>query len=122
MERLTDDFIERDLEWIFCTASDFTCETLIQIGAEKFTVMASLQSSDMEFSAGEKAINAYKLELLIRSKDVSPTAKKKISKDAIIYIDGTAYKVVDADISRGVIAMNLERGTTRGTGLSGREL
>lgn len=121
MERLTDEFIENDLEWIFCTAGDFTRETNLQIASEKFTIMASLQSSDMEFSASEKPVNAYSLELLIRAKDISQTAKKKISKDSIIYVDGTAYKVVDADECRGVIAMALERGTARGNGLSGRD-
>ena len=121
MERL-DDILDSDLDYIFTQYRDLTIPTMLQVGSEKFNILASLQSSDIEFSSSERPVNAYKLELLIRSKDISPTAKKKISKDAIIYIDGTAYKVVDADISRGVIAMNLERGTTRGTGLSGREL
>lgn len=121
MQRL-EDVLEKDLSWIFYEARDFTRQTLLQIANEKFTIMASLQSSDMEFSASEKAINAYKIELLIREKDISNTAKKKLSKDAILYVDGTAYKVIDTDVCRGVIAMSLERGTARGGGISGREL
>ena len=78
MERLTDEFLEQDLEWIFCTAADFTRETNLQIASEKFTVMASLQSSDMEFSASEKPVNAYRLELLVRTKDISQTAKEEV--------------------------------------------
>ncbi len=122
MERLTDEFIERDLEWVFVEAADFSRETKIKIGAEEFVLMASLQSSDMEFSASEAPINAYHLELLLRVKDISATAKKHLSADAIIYIDGVAYKVIDADVCRGVAALSLERGTKRGKGLTGREL
>lgn len=122
MERLTDEFIEKDLEWVFVEAQDFTRETKIKIGAEEFVLMASLQSSDMEFSASETPVNAYRLELILRIKDISATAKKHLSNDAIIYIDGVAYKIIDADICRRVVALSLERGTKRGKGLVGRDL
>lgn len=121
MQRL-DDILESDLDYIFSTARDFTRETKIKIGVEEFTLMTSLQSSDMQFNAAEKPINAYHLELLLRVKDISSTAKKKLSKDAIIYIDSVAYKVIDADECRGVVAMSLERGTARGAGITGREI
>lgn len=122
MQRLTDDFIARDLKFIFETAGDFTRETKLKVGADEVTVLASLQSSDMEFSASEKPVNAYTLELLVRTKDIPKAMSKRISRDAIIYVDGTAYKVIDSSDCRGVLGLSLERGSARGNGLSGREL
>ena len=122
MQRLTDDFIARDLKYVFETAGDFVRETKLKVGSDEVTVFASLQSSDMEFSASEKPVNAYKLELFVRTKDLPKSMTKKMSKDAIIYIDGTAYRIVDASDSRGVWGMSLERGSGRGVSMSGREL
>ena len=121
MERL-DDILDSDLDYIFTQYRDLTTSILLQIGSEKFSILASLQSSTMEFSAHEKPINAYSLELLFRIKDISLTAKKRLSKDSIIYIDDVAYKVIDADVCRGLAALSLERGTARGAGISGRDL
>lgn len=122
MQRLTDDFIARDLKTIFEKYADFTRQTKLKVGADEVTVLASLQSSDMEFSASEKPVNAYKLELFVRTKDIPKSMSKRISRDAIIYVDGTAYKVIDASDCRGVFGLSLERGSARGNGLSGREL
>ena len=121
MQRL-EDILDKDLEYIFNIARDYVRETVVKVGAEEVTIMASLQSSEMEFSASERPINAYKLEFLCRTKDLPKSMTKKMSKDAIIYIDGTAYKIVDASDSRGVWGMSLERGSGRGVSMSGREL
>lgn len=122
MQRLTDDFIARDLKTIFEKYGDFTRETKLKVGADEVIVLASLQSSDMEFSASEKPLSAYKLELFVRTKDIPKSMSKRISRDAIIYVDGTAYKVIDSSDCRGVLGLSLERGSARGGGLSGREL
>ena len=119
MQRL-EDILERDLKFIFETARDFTRQTKLKVGADEVT--ASLQSSDMEFSASEKPVNAYKLELFVRTKDIPKSMSKRISRDAIIYVDGAAYKVIDSSDCRGVLGLSLERGSARGAGMSGREL
>jgi hypothetical protein len=108
MQRL-EDILESDIDYIFTQYRDFTRVTCVQIGAEKFSLYTSLQSISSEFSASEKPVNAYNAELLLRAKDITPTAKKTLKKDAIIYVDDTAYRVIDIDVSRGVIAMSLER-------------
>ena len=121
MQRL-EDILEKDLRYIFETARDFTRETKLKVGADEVIVFASLQSSDMEFSASEKPVNAYKLELFFLTKDIPKSMSKRISRDAIIYVDGTAYKVIDSSDCRGVLGLSLERGSARGAGMSGREL
>lgn len=121
MQKLQD-ILERDLRYIFETAGDFTRETRLKVGADEVTVLASLQSSGMEFSASEKPVNAYKLELFVRTKDIPRAMSKRISRDAIIYVDSAAYKVIDSSDCRGVLGLSLERGSVRGAGISGREL
>lgn len=121
MQKLQD-ILEKDLKTIFEEYADFTRETKLKVGADEVTVFASLQSSGMEFSASEKPVNAYKLELFVRTKDIPKSMSKRISRDAIIYIDETAYKVIDSSDCRGVLGLSLERGSARGNGLSGREL
>ena len=121
MQKLQD-ILDKDLTYIFETAGDFTRQTKLKVGADEVTVFASLQSSDMEFAASEKPVNAYKVELFVRTKDIPKSMSKRISRDAMIYVDGTAYKVIDSSDCRGVLGLSLERGSARGAGISGREL
>lgn len=121
MQRL-EDILDKDLTYIFDVARDFVRETVIKVGMDEVKVWASLQSSDMEFSASEKPVNAYRLELTVRTKDIPKSMSKRISRDSIIYVDRTAYKVIDSSDCRGVLNLALERGSARGAGMSGREL
>lgn len=107
MQRLTDIFA-RDLRYIMNEYRDFTRQTVVQCGTIKHTVMASLQSDDAEFSADATPINAYFLELyFIETGD--ELFNRALVKNAIIYVDGTAFRVIDSTLVYDLRVMSLER-------------
>ena len=113
--------IQKDLDYIFTEYRDYTKETVIQTGSEKLTVWADLQSSAIEMDSSEKAVNAYAVKLLVRSIEIPKSFRKKLTKDAILYVNGDSYKVIDVADDGGLYSISLERGTSRGSTMSGRE-
>lgn len=121
MQRLTD-IRQKDLDAIFTYYRDFMKQVTIQTGSEKLVVWCDLQSSDMEMSASEKPVNAYAITLYTRTVEIPKAFRKKLTKDAILYVESEAYKVIDVADDGGVFCISLERGTQRGASISGREL
>ena len=107
MQRLGD-IVAKDLQFIMDEYRDFTQSTELQCGTYKITVNASLQSDDIEFTSDVSPINAYSLELYYREstcKDFNQCLKK----NAIIYVDGTAFKIIDSTLVMGLRVLSLER-------------
>lgn len=121
MQRL-EDIRQKDLDAIFTYYRDVTKQITIQTGFEKLIVWGDLQSSDMEMSASEKPVNAYAFTLYVRTVEIPKAFRKKLTKDAILYVESEAYKVIDVADDGGVFCISLERGTQRGASMSGREL
>lgn len=121
MQRL-EDIRQKDLDAIFTHFHDFTKQITIQTGAEKLVVWGDLQSSDMEMSASEVPLNAYAVTLYVRASEIPRSFRKKLTKDAILYVENEAYKVIDVADDGGVFCISLERGQSRGRSMSGREL
>lgn len=107
MQRLTDIY-KNDLHYIMDEYRDVTKPTVIQCGTIKHTVNASLQSDDCEFSAEATPVNAYSLEILYTETNDN-IFNKSLSKNAIIYVDGVAYKIIDSTLVFDLRALSLER-------------
>jgi hypothetical protein len=106
MQRLGD-IVEADLSYIFNQFRDVTKETVIQCGTVKKTVMASLQVTDIEFTADITPTNAFRFTLyIIDPKDADFLAC--LVKNAIIYVDSKPYKIIDDATVRGLIVLDLE--------------
>jgi hypothetical protein len=114
MQRVQD-IIQHDLDWIFEVARDFTMPITIQSGSEKAVVKASIQADKMDFSAGESPINAYSFTAYIREAELPESITKSITKDAIIYINQAAYRVIDTAVDLGVMRrISVEKHVSRG--------
>lgn len=107
MQRLSD-IVQADLSAIMTHYRDFTRETALQCGTIRHTVMASLQATGMEMPADVSPINAYSLELYyIDINDAQFNAA--LRKNAIMYIDDVAFRIVDTSTAMGLRFVSLER-------------
>lgn len=107
MQRLTD-IVQNDLDTIFDHYRDITRIVKIQAAGIVHKVMCSLQGDKVEFSSDTTPINAFHLSLYYRDLD-DEAFNQAIKKNAIIYIDGTAYKIIDTMSAMGLRTMALER-------------
>lgn len=107
MQRLGD-IVAKDLEFIMDEYRDVTRSTVLQCGTHKITVNASLQSDDIEFTSDVSPNNAYSLELLYRE-STCDDFNKCLKQNAIIYVDGNPFKIIDTTLVFGLRAMSLER-------------
>lgn len=111
MQRLGD-IVESDLSFIMNEFRDFTRQTVIQCGSIKKTLYASLQAADIQFTSDVSPLNAFSFTLyFIDPKDASFSACLK--KNAIIYVDSVAYKIIDVATVCGLVVLSLERGKVR---------
>ena len=102
------DIVARDLDYIFETLRDFTRETKIQAGGIAHTVLCSMQGDKVEFSSDTTPTNAFSLSLYYR--DLKDTDfNKSLKQDAIIYVDGCAFRIVDSIVVMGLRTLALER-------------
>lgn len=127
MQRLTDDFIARDLDYIFEKYADFTRPTKIKVGSEECEVMASSQVLQATLNAETSPVNPYMDTLLVRYSTIPKTMWKKLTRDAIIYVDNNnegyeAYTITDASKSGGLVSLSLKRGSQRGSISSNRPI
>lgn len=107
MQRLGD-IVAKDLQYIMDEYRDFTKSVELQCGSYKITVNASMQSDEIEFTSDVSPINAFSLSLYyIESSCVE--FNKCLKKDAIIYADGVAFRIVDAALVMGLRVLSLER-------------
>ena len=107
MQRLGD-IVAKDLSFIMNEYRDFTRSTLLQCGNQKITVMASLQSDDIQFTSDVDPKNAYSLEILYME-TTNEAFNKMLLKDSIIYVDGTAFKIIDSTLVMGLRVLSLMR-------------
>lgn len=127
MQRLTDDFIARDLNYIFEKYADFTRPTKIKVGSEECEVMASSQVLQATLNAETSPVNPYMDTLLVRYSTIPKTMWKKLTRDAIIYVDNNnegyeAYTITDTSKSGGLVSLSLKRGSQRGSISSNRPI
>lgn len=114
LERLTD-IIDKDLHDVFYYYKDLTYSLTIQCGSFKVTVMANLQADTMTADASSDPLNAYSLTVFCLEKDLSENLKKALSKDALIYLNGIAHKVVDTTVDLGRLRrIAVEKRSSRG--------
>ena len=122
MQRVKD-ILSHDLDECFVNFGDFTEQLVIQVGAERLNVLASIQTPRNEFSASEQPLNAFHVELYIRECELPESAKKGISRNAIIYVDGRPFRVIDTTTYlHGLRLISLEQHSARGTTMSARSL
>lgn len=107
MQRLSD-IVRADLTAIMTHYRDFTRETLIQCGAIRHTVYASLQADGKELPADVAPVNAYSLELYYIDLD-DPRFNSALCIDAIMYVDNVAFRIVDTAEAMGLRFVALER-------------
>lgn len=107
MQRL-DDICGHDLNHIMNVYRDVTRETTIQCGTIKHTLWASLQGDKIDFTADISPTNAYALTIYyIDPHDDEFT--KRLTKNAIIFVDGVSYKIIDSNVTKGLGMLSLER-------------
>lgn len=121
MQRLSD-IIKKDRDAIFELYRDYTQDTELQVGSEKFTILASLQVERGVINAEATPTNIYTDTLVFRHSDISTTAWRALTRDAVIYVDKVAYTVVDTGLSGGIVSLSLKRGTSRGSSIMGRPI
>ena len=107
MQRLGD-IVAHDLSYIMNTYRDFTHEVLIQCGSSKETVYGSLQADNIEFTSDVSPINAFSVTLYF-IESTNADFNKSLKKDAIIFVDGVSYKIIDAVLVMGLRILSLER-------------
>ena len=107
MQRLQD-VVKRDLDYIFNTYSDFTSEHTIQCGSIKYSIKASLQSDEIQMTADVSPLNAFSISLYYIDID-DDDFNKCLKKNAIIFVDGVAFRIVDSMLSNGLMTLSLER-------------
>lgn len=112
MQRLGD-IVAKDLSYIMDIYQDCTRQVLLQCGSYKITAYASLQADGVEFTSSAAPINAFSLTLHYKE-STCKEFNRCLRKDAIIFIDGTSYKIIDAVIVMGLRTLSLERGGGRG--------
>lgn len=114
MERLTD-IIDKDLHDIFYHYRDFTYQITLQGGSSSVSLMASMQADTKDFDASQSPLNAYALTVYTLESDLTEGIRKAISKNAIIYINNIAHKVVDTTIDMGRLRrIAVEKHSARG--------
>lgn len=107
MQRLGD-IVAKDLDYIFNTYRDFTAIHTIQCGSLKYSINASLQADGVQMTSDVSPINAFSISLYyidIQDEEFN----KCLKKNAIIFIDGVAFRVIDSMVSMGLRALSLER-------------
>lgn len=107
MQRLQD-IVQADLSRIVNDFADFTRSIKIQAGGIVHTVMASLQGDTIDFTADASPLNAYSVTLYYIDLD-DDTFNHCIKKNAIIFVDGVSYRIVDTMESMGLRSISLER-------------
>ena len=107
MQRLGD-IVAKDLAYIVNVYRDFTEEITIQCGTVKKTLYASLQSEEMEFTSGVSALNAFSCWVYYIEPDDSEFNRAMV-KNAIIFVQGISYKIVDSTVVRGLRVLSLEK-------------
>lgn len=127
MQRLTDDFIARDLDYIFEKYADFTRPTKIKVGSEECEVLASMQLQEATLNAESSPVNSYQDTLLVRYASLPKSMWKKLVRDAIIYIDNNhegyeAFTITDTGKSGGLVSITLKRGASKGSLASNRPI
>lgn len=114
MERLTD-IIDKDLHDIFYYYRDFMYQITLQGGSESVSLMASMHADTKDFDASQPPLNAYALTVYMLESDLTEGIRKAISKNAIIYINNIAHKVVDTTIDMGRLRrIAVEKHSARG--------
>ena len=107
MQRL-DDICGHDLNKIMTYFRDVTKETTIQCGSIKHTLYASLQGDKIDFTADISPQNAYALTIYyIDPQDAEFT--KRLTKNAIIFVDGVSFKIIDSNVTKGLGMLSIER-------------
>lgn len=107
MQRLGD-IVQRDLNEIMNVFMDFTREITIQCGSIKHTLNASLQADSIQITSDVSPINAFSIMLYyIEPKD--DEFNKCMKKNAIIFVDGVSYRIVDSILTMGLRTLSLER-------------
>lgn len=102
-----DDICGHDLNHIMNVYRDVTRETTIQCGTIKHTLWASLQGDKIDFTADISPTNAYALTIYyIDPQDDEFT--KRLTKNAIIFVDGVSFKIIDTNITKGLSMLSLE--------------
>lgn len=107
MQRLKD-IVADDLNFIFDEYQDFTREAKIQAGGIAHTVLCSMQGDKVDFSADSTPINAFHLSLYYREIDDSDF-NSSLKKNAIIYVDSCAFRIIDSLLVMGLRILSLER-------------
>lgn len=107
MQRLSD-IVQSDLEQIMNVFMDFTQEVIIQCGSIKKTLNASLQSDVIQMTSDVSPLNAYTLSLYyIEPNDAE--FNNCMKKNAIIFVDGVSFRIVDSILVKGLRTLSLER-------------
>lgn len=107
MQRLGD-IAARDLEYIFNTFRDFTAAHTVQCGSVKYTINASMQADGIQITSDVSPINAFSVSLYYI--DIQDDEFNKcLKKNAIIFVDGVAFRIVDSMVAMGLRTLSLER-------------
>lgn len=107
MQRLGD-IVASDLSYIVNEYRDVTEEVTIQCGTIKKTLFASIQSDKIEFTSDVSPINAFSKTLYyIEPKDSA--FNRAMKKNAIIFVNGVAHKIIDDTVVRGLVVLSLEK-------------
>lgn len=107
MQRLGD-IVAGDLNFIMTKYRDVTREVTIQCGSLKEVVYASLQADGIEFTSDVSPVNAFSLTLYY-PESTNAEFNKCLKRDAIIYVDGVSFKIIDAVVVMGLRILSLER-------------
>lgn len=107
MQRLGD-IVAKDLAYIMNVFMDFTKEVTIQCGAIKHTLNASLQADDIQFTSDVSPINAFSIDLYFIETD-DDDFNRALKKNAIIIVNGTSYRIIDAALVQGLRVLSLEK-------------
>ena len=107
MQRL-DDIVAADLAYIINEYRDFTEKITIQCGTIKKTLYGSLQSDSIEFTSDVSPINAFSVSLYYIEPDDS-SFNKALQKNAIIYVNNKAFKIIDSTLVKGLRVLSLEK-------------
>ena len=107
MQRLGD-IVAKDLDYIMNVFMDVTREVTIQCGSIKHKLNASGQADGVQFTADASPINAFSLYLYYIEPDDNDF-NKCLNKNAIIFVDGVSYRIIDSILTQGLRTLSLER-------------
>ena len=111
MQRLGD-IIQNDLNEIMNVFMDFTKKVCIQCGSVKKTVKASLQADSIQMTADISPLNAFSINIYFIETDDN-TFNRCLLKNAIIFVDGISYRIVDSILTKGMRVLSLEKHGSR---------